>query len=112
MLPQANARLHAITNPGASEDYDYAGGSDTPVWDGVVDAYYTDTARLVPGNGRLDRVSADYIICDALPLMPVVGQYVTYTYEGDTKLRKILEVAVRTALPGISRTVKLYLESE
>lgn len=111
MLPQVNARVLSITGEGDSVDYDYAGGAGASLWSGTSDAYYSETARLDVANGQLNRVSADFLIVDELPIDPAIVSSVTFEYEGAEQTRRITEVGHRPSIPGITHTHKLYLES-
>lgn len=112
MLPQTNADLLSLATTGDSADYDYEGGADVPLWSGVVDAYYSESARLESADGKLDRTSADTLIIDNIgDAVPELGGVVTFRYEGVTYTRKITAVGKRPSLPGVDRTFKLYMES-
>lgn len=113
MLPQTNARVLAVADGGASEDYDYTGGADVALWSGDVAGYVGEEKRLVVTNGKMDRVSVDYVIVDDIPVDVSAGRYVTFTDdEGTTQTRRVMIVAERPRIPGVLHTTKLYLESE
>lgn len=62
ILPQTNARLTAIKRGGTSEDYDAAGGNDTSVWTGDVDAYYGKRRATFSEASVLNKATIQYVI--------------------------------------------------
>jgi hypothetical protein len=117
MLPQTNARITTVRAAGASEDYDLTEGQGAVKWSGDEDAYVVERVTTTfAAEGALNKIrDINVIIPDSLvdvadqPLVVKTGDIVTYTFEGATHTRRVLEYT-HAYLPGVSRYMRLHLE--
>jgi hypothetical protein len=110
-LPQANARLTAISGQGFSADGDLTATAGTPKWQGSSDCYVIEDEVTSTAAGRLDLYSKDAIIIpgDLRPAVDIEpGDAVTYQYAGATTTRTVRNIRARI-MPGVNATVKLDL---
>lgn len=116
-LPQTNARLKAINQPGPSEDFDVDPGSGTPRWAGDVDAYYQSKVRtrFSTTGGALERTNDEtLIIPDDLRVAGASikiqsGDTVVFEFDGRPLQGRIADINA-PQMPGVRSTVRLHLE--
>ena len=80
LLPQSNARLISVSRGGLTEDYDRPAGSNSPVWQGNMDAYVQqDIVSNFGDRGELNRVlKVTLFISGDIPITVRAGDTVVY----------------------------------
>lgn len=99
-LPQANARLTAVTGKGFSEDWDSAGTSGTTRWSGKADAYVQAESTDVR-DGQRDSVviTRSVVLPSGVPVQ--VGDTLALTWQKTSVTWPVLAVIERVAPAGV-----------
>jgi ribosomal protein S28E/S33 len=108
-LPQANARLTAVTGRGYSEDWDAAGTAGSTRWSGQADAYVQTQAQEVRDGGRDSTVITRSVVLPSE--VPVeVGDTLALTYRETAVSWPVVSVIARTGPAGVRSTTLVEVE--
>ena len=108
-LPQANARLTAVTAKGFTEDWDDAGTTGSARWTGTADAYVqTDVASARDGSRESTVEARSVVLPSGIPVQ--VGDRLGLVYQRTSVTWPVVGVIARTAPPGVAGTTLVTVE--
>ena len=108
-LPQANARLTAVTARGFSEDWDATETAGSSRWTGRADAYVQTDDRQERDGSRDSRVQTRTVVLPSgIPVQP--GDTLALTYLKTAVSWPVVGVIARTAPAGVAGTTLVEVE--
>lgn len=112
-LPQSNAALTLIAQPGGSEDYDTDASAGPTRWAGTTRAYVlAETERVSSGTDSTVLVTRTLILPATLASVVSQGDILTVVPDIGTPLTVAARQIRVAKIPGVPGTIRIELEDQ